>query len=84
MKQSNPHYIKGFVVQNSMNKSGIVKVINLVKDSRYKKIVKRTTKVMFHDEKNITVNGDYVLLQEDQHFSKKKKFLLKSILNKSS
>ena len=44
--------IEGFVIGDKMDKTVKVAVVRKVQHPVYKKYIKRTTKVMAHDEKN--------------------------------
>jgi small subunit ribosomal protein S17 len=73
----------GIVISNKMNKSIIVEVDYRYRDSIYSKIVVQTKRYMAHDEKNECNIGDKVLLQPSRPLSRKKRWIVKYILNKS-
>jgi len=81
-KQKSKKVIKCVVVSDAMDKSRIGKIDRKVKHKIYKKYIKCTTRVMFHDQENLTKVGDFVGIFESRHYSKKKKFKLAGILNK--
>lgn len=71
------------VTSDKMNKSRVGTVKRLVKDDRFLKYVKRSTKVMFHDENNETKEGDIVLVAQARPKSSRKKFDLLKVIQKA-
>ena len=69
----------GRVVSNSMEKSIIVLIERRVKHPVYGKIIKRSTKIHAHDEKNECSMGDEVTVKEVRPISKTKSWSLVSI-----
>jgi len=74
----------GFVVSNSMNKSVTVEVQRTVLEPMFKKYVKRKKKFMAHDEKNECNTGDMVVIRECRPLSKRKRWRVENIVEKSS
>jgi len=74
----------GFVVSNSMNKSVTVEVQRTVLEPMFKKYVKRKKKFMAHDEKNECNTGDMVVIRECRPLSKRKRWRVENIIEKSS
>ena len=72
--------ITGKVVSNKMNKSATVLVERMVKHPVYGKYVKRSTKIMIHDEQNVCQEGDVVAITSCRPISKNKAFKLVSVL----
>ena len=72
--------LQGIVVSDAMEKSRILRIQRLVKHPNYKKYVKRTTKIIFHDEENVSRVGDKVLIQPCRPYSKRKNFKLREVL----
>ena len=70
------------VVSDSMNKSRVGRVDRIEKHRRYFKHLRRSTKVMFHDENNETKVGDQVLVTSSRPLSARKKFSLLKIVRK--
>ena len=62
----------GIVVNSSLDKTITVLVQRKVKHPLYKKILKRTTKLLVHDDKNECAEGDEVAIQECIPISKNK------------
>ena len=73
----------GKVSSDKMDKTIVVKVESTVRHPLYKKIVKRTTKLMAHDEKNQCGIGDMVKVMETRPLSKEKRWRLVEILEKA-
>ena len=71
--------LKGVVVSNGMDKSIVVRVDRYVKHPKYKKFVRKSTKVMAHDENNECQIGDTVTVVESRPISKRKTWKLVSI-----
>lgn len=81
-EKNNRRVIEGKVISNKMDKSVTVAVVTKVKHPTYRKYVKRTTKVMAHDEKNECKVGDMVSIKEVRPLSKNKRWLVIEILKK--
>lgn len=73
----------GVVVKDAMEKSIVVSCESYVKHSKYKKFIKKTTKIMTHDENNQAKVGDNVSITEVKPISKRKVWNLVEIINKA-
>ena len=73
----------GKVVSDSMEKSIVVKVEYLVSHPLYKKRIKKSSKFMAHDEKDICNIGDKVKIAETRPLSKRKRWRVTEILEKA-
>lgn len=73
----------GKVVSDSMEKSIVVKVEYLVSHPLYKKRIKKSTKFMAHDEKDTCRIGDKVKIAETRPLSKRKRWRVTEILEKT-
>ena len=73
----------GKVVSDSMEKSVVIKVEYLVSHPLYKKRIKKSTKFMAHDEKDICNIGDKVKIVETRPLSKRKRWRVTEILEKA-
>src|SRR5690606_40074040 len=62
----------GRVVSDKMNKSVTVAVERLVRHSIYGKYIRRTKKIMAHDEENSARIGDTVAISECSRISRRK------------
>ncbi|MGZ8189913.1 MAG: 30S ribosomal protein S17 [Methylococcaceae bacterium] len=76
--------ISGRVVSNKMDKTITVLVERVVKHSVYGKYIKRSTKMMAHDEENICQEGDVVSITSCRPMSKNKTFKLVQILESAN
>lgn len=74
---------KGKVVSNKPNKTIIVQVERLVQHPKYKKFIKRRSKLYAHDEKNECQMGDVVEVIESRPLSRLKRWRLLSIVEKA-
>jgi small subunit ribosomal protein S17 len=64
----------GQVVTAGADKTIVVAVRTRVPHARYGKIIKRTSKFMAHDEKNVCSVGDVVKIVETRPLSKRKRW----------
>nr|YP_009227434.1 ribosomal protein S17 [Sargassum thunbergii]YP_009828357.1 ribosomal protein S17 [Sargassum fusiforme]AMB49184.1 ribosomal protein S17 [Sargassum thunbergii]QHN51324.1 ribsomal protein S17 [Sargassum fusiforme]QJC13574.1 ribosomal protein S17 [Sargassum fusiforme] len=73
----------GIVISDRMQKSVVVAVEYRYKHQFYSKIVVRTKRYLAHDEKNNCNIGDEVIVEESRPLSKRKRWIVKKILNKA-
>ncbi|WP_411728684.1 30S ribosomal protein S17 [Methyloglobulus sp.] len=76
--------ITGKVVSNKMDKTITVLVERVVKHPVYGKYIKRSTKMMAHDEQNVCQEGDVVSITSCRPLSKNKTFKLVAILESAN
>ena len=76
--------ITGRVVSNKMDKTITVLVERVVKHPVYGKYIKRSTKMMAHDEQNVCNEGDVVSITSCRPLSKNKTFKLVQILDSAN
>jgi small subunit ribosomal protein S17 len=76
--------LTGRVVSNKMNKTISVEVERLVKHPRYGKYIRRTTKLLAHDETNESREGDTVQISECRPLSRNKSWRLVSVVERAS
>lgn len=81
--KENVRTITGKVVSNKMNKSISVSVERLVPHPVYGKYIKRSTKLMAHDENNECQQGDLVEITACRPLSKNKVWKLHRIVEKA-
>jgi small subunit ribosomal protein S17 len=74
----------GRVVSNKMDKTITVLVERVVKHPVYGKYIKRSTKMMAHDEQNICQEGDLVSITSCRPISKNKTFKLVQVLGNAN
>lgn len=73
----------GRVVSNKMEKSCVVAVERKIKHPKYGKFMKKTTKLMVHDESNECGIGDTIRVMETRPLSKNKRWRLVEIIEKA-
>ena len=74
---------QGYVVSDKMDKTVVVEVEDRVKHTLYSKVIRRTSKVKAHDEKNEAGVGDRVLIMETRPLSATKHWRIVEILEKA-
>ena len=73
----------GLVVSDKMEKTITVAVVRRVQHPLYSKFVKRTTKLLAHDETNDAREGDTVRIMETRPLSKRKRWRLIEVLERA-
>jgi len=73
----------GVVVSDKMDKSILVAIKRRVRHATYGKIIKKTTKLMAHDEHNEANEGDTVRIVETRPLSKHKRWRLLEITERA-
>jgi len=73
----------GRVVSNKMDKSVTVLLERQIKHWLYGKYIKRSTKVLAHDEENSCGEGDRVMIAECRPLSKSKSWRVIEILERA-
>jgi small subunit ribosomal protein S17 len=71
---------RGVVVSSAMDKTIVVRVDTVKAHSKYKKVVRRSTKFHAHDADNAAKVGDVVLIVETRPLSKTKNWRLAEVL----
>lgn len=74
---------EGVVVSDKMDKTVVVMVERLVQHPKYKKRLKRRTRVKAHDKDNQCRVGDRVLIAETRPLSRAKRWAVRSIVEKA-
>ena len=72
LEKRNTRKIIGKVVSNKMDKTVSVAIERLIKHPVYGKYIRRTSKVLAHDENNSCNEGDRVTISECRPISKHK------------
>ena len=70
----------GVVVSNSMDKTISVSLVRTYQHPIYRKIVRNTTKVLAHDEKNACNVGDVVQIIETRPISRRKCWKVRQVV----
>jgi len=80
--QSAARTLTGTVVSAPMNKTIAVVIERLVKHPEFGKYVRRSTKVLAHDENNDCREGDLVAISECRPISKRKAWRLVEVIKR--
>ena len=83
MTETTQRTLTGTVVSNKMDKTIAVVVERLVKHPQYGKYVRRSTKLLAHDEGNACQEGDVVAIAETRPLSKRKAWRLVEIVKRA-
>jgi small subunit ribosomal protein S17 len=75
--------LTGTVVSNKMQKTIAVVVERLVKHPQYGKYIRRSTKLLAHDESNTSREGDLVSIAECRPYSKRKAWRLVEVIKRA-
>lgn len=73
----------GVVVSSKMEKSILVAIKRQIKHPIYGKFIKKTTKLMVHDDQNNAGEGDTVRIMETRPISKNKRWRLVEVLERA-
>lgn len=76
--------MQGVVVSNGMEKSIVVSIDRYIKHRKYKKFIRKSTKLMAHDADNLAGVGDKVTISECKPLSKHKSWTLVSVDEKAA
>ena len=76
--------LTGQVVSNKMDKTISVSIERVVRHSTYGKFVRRTTKLLAHDENNEAREGDTVSITPCRPLSRHKSWRLLAIVERAS
>lgn len=71
---------QGFVVSNKMDKSVVVLVERKAPHKLYGKYIRQQVKYMAHDASNQCQIGDLVLIEECRPLSKRKRWLVRNVI----
>jgi small subunit ribosomal protein S17 len=74
----------GIVVSSKMDKTIAVEIERLIKHPRYGKFIRRTTKLLAHDENKEAGEGDTVSIVPCRPLSRRKSYKLVSIVQKAT
>ena len=83
-EQKTERTIVGRVVSNKMDKTVSVAIERLVKHPMYGKYIRRTTKVLAHDENNECQIGDTVSISETRPMSKRKSWAVVRVTERAA
>ena len=77
------HTLTGLIISAKMQKTITVRVERLVKHPKYGKYVRRTTKVLAHDEQGEGREGDIVDIAECRRLSARKAWRLVRVVKRA-
>jgi small subunit ribosomal protein S17 len=75
--------VTGKVVSDKMDQTISVAIARVVKHPLYGKYLRRTTKILVHDEENTCKPGDLVTIAECRPYSKRKSWRLVEVLERA-
>jgi len=75
--------IVGRVINDAMNKTVAISIERTFQHPRYKKIVKKTSKIYAHDEKNDCHVGDKVKVMSTRPLSKLKRWRVIEVMERA-
>ena len=75
--------LTGRVVSNKMDKTIAVAIERLVKHPTYGKYIRRTTKLLAHDEQNAAHAGDTVTIAQCRPLSRRKSWRLVAVVERA-
>lgn len=73
----------GTVTSDRMDKTVAVEIVRTYQHPLYKKIVRRSTKILAHDEQNECRIGDLVQIVEVRPFSRRKRWKVCQVVSKT-
>ena len=76
--------VVGKVVSDKMDKTVSVAIVRQIKHETYGKYIRRTSKVMAHDESNECKIGDRVAISETRPVSKNKSWQVVNVIERAA
>jgi small subunit ribosomal protein S17 len=76
--------LTGRVVSSRMQKTIAVEIERLVRHPTYGKYIRRTTKLLAHDERGASREGDLVIITPCRPFSRRKSWRLLEVVQKAA
>jgi small subunit ribosomal protein S17 len=76
--------LTGRVVSNKMQKTIAVEIERLIKHPTYGKYIRRTTKLLAHDENGASKEGDLVIITPCRPMSRRKSWRLLEVVQRAS
>ena len=80
-KQRHRKIQTGLVTSNSMDKTVSVSVVRRYQHPLYKKVVRKTKKILAHDETNNCNVGDVVQVVETRPLSRRKRWRVQAVIS---
>ena len=82
-KRGNRRTRTGIVTSSKMDKTAVVSIQRILQHQIYKKIIRRNSKVLAHDENNECQIGDTVKIMETRPLSRHKRWRVCEIIEKA-
>jgi small subunit ribosomal protein S17 len=82
-KRNNRKIRQGIVVSAKMDKGIVVRIDRTMKHPLYKKVIKTSSKLYAHDEKNDAKFGDVVRVMETRPLSKLKRWRIIDVVERA-
>ncbi|MFQ6043828.1 MAG: 30S ribosomal protein S17 [Candidatus Poribacteria bacterium] len=82
-KRGNRRTRTGVVTSSKMDKTAVVSIQRILQHPIYKKIIRRNSKVLAHDENNECQIGDTVKIMETRPLSRRKRWRVCEIIKKA-
>ena len=73
----------GTVTSDRMDKTVAVEIVRTYQHPLYKKIVRRSTKILAHDEQNACHIGDLVQIVEVRPLSRRKRWKVRQVVSRA-
>jgi small subunit ribosomal protein S17 len=73
----------GTVVSNKMDRTIVVRIVRTLKHPMYQRVIRRSSKLLAHDQDNQASPGDRVRVMETRPLSKNKRWRLVEIIEKA-
>lgn len=83
MQEKQPRTLTGTVTSNKMDKTIAVLVERRVKHPLYGKYIRRSTRLLAHDESNECNQGDVVVIAASRPISRQKSWRLQRIVSRA-
>lgn len=78
-----PKTLTGHVISTKMDKTISVLIQRTVKHPLYEKYIRRSTKLLAHDENNECHEGDVVIIESSRPLSRRKSWRLQKIVTRA-
>lgn len=82
-KRGNRKIRTGTITSDRMDKTVAVEIVRAYQHPLYKKIVRRSTKILAHDEQNMCSVGDLVQIVEVRPLSRRKRWKVRQVVSKT-
>jgi small subunit ribosomal protein S17 len=73
----------GTVVSNKMDKTVVIQVVRILKHPQYQRVIRRSNRLMAHDQDGLAGIGDKVRVMETRPLSKNKRWRLVEVIEKA-